>query len=174
MSGRLIGLFLLAVAVIGGVGIWYLQIHAFYEEVPASGPRDVVLTPQGGGAPEPVAHGDFRAIDSASSPIRYRACFTVEAERAALAEDYVTLDDAVPLVAPGWFDCFDAGAIGAALEAGRATAFMSVAQLEYGIDRVVAVFEDGRGVAWNRINACGAAFFDGDPVPPGCPPPPET
>jgi hypothetical protein len=37
-----------------------------------------------------------------------------------------------------------------------------------------SVFEAGRGVAWNRINDCGAAFFDGDPVPPVCPPPPET
>ena len=41
------------------------------------------------------------------------------------------------------------------------------------IDRIVAVFPDGRGYAWHQINACGEVVFDGDPAPEGCPPVPE-
>ncbi|WP_371054796.1 DUF6446 family protein [Rhodosalinus sp. K401] len=173
MTGKLVSLLILASGLIGGAALWYLQIHAFYDEVPASGPEDVRLTARASGVPEPVAHGDFRAIDSDSSPIRYRACFTVSMPRADLAETYVTIEDAVPLVAPGWFDCFDAGAVGAALENGSATAFLGVENIEYGVDRVVAIFEDGRGVAWHRLNRCGEEVFDGKPAPEGCPPPPQ-
>ena len=173
MAGKLVGVILLLCGLVAGVALWYLQIHAFYDEVPATGPEDVRLTARASGAPEPVAHGDFRAIDSDSSPIRYRACFTLEAPRAELEARYVTLEDAVPLVAPGWFDCFDADALGAALADGTATAFMGVENIEYGVDRVVAVFEDGRGVAWHRLNRCGEEVFDGKPAPEGCPPPPQ-
>ena len=171
MNGRIVGLFLAAVALVGGVGMYWLQIHAFYEEVPASGPDDVRVT-LADGRVVPLPHTGFRAIDSDSSPIRFRACFALaEGAQDRLARARPA-PDPVPLVAPGWFACFDAEAIGAALAAGRAQAAMGEANIRYGIDRIVAVFADGRGVAWNQINRCGAAFFDGDPLPPGCPPAP--
>ncbi|MFP4327139.1 MAG: DUF6446 family protein [Paracoccaceae bacterium] len=174
MSGKIIGIVMALVALIGGVGIWYLQIHAFYDDVPASGPGDVMLTARDSGQPEPVAHSDFRAIDADSSPIRYRACFTLEAAPAELAERFVTRPESVPLVAPGWFDCFDAEEVGEALEDGSATAFMGEENITYGVDRVVAVFEDGRAVAWHEINHCGEEVFDGKPAPADCPPPPQA
>jgi hypothetical protein len=43
----------------------------------------------------------------------------------------------------------------------------------YGIDRVLAIYPDGRAFAWHQINACGKFVFDGDPPPEGCPPVPE-
>ena len=58
-----------------------------------------------------------------------------------------------PLTAPGWFDCFDAVAIGEALEKGEAIAFLSQANIHPGVDRVVAVFPDGRAFAWHQLNA---------------------
>ena len=64
-------------------------------------------------------------------------------------------------------------AIGGALEKGEALAFLSEPNITYGIDRVVAVMGDGRGFAWNQINACGKEVFEGRPAPEGCPPVPE-
>ena len=93
---------------------------------------------------------------------------------ATLTETYEIYDDAVPLVAPGWFDCFDAEALGEALEAGTATAFVSVKNISYGVDRIVAVTDQGQGYAWHELNACGAKAYDGTVVGETCPPRPQT
>lgn len=170
--GRLFVIAIVVSALLTGASIYYLQVYAFYDEIPASGPSDVQLVPEGSDTPEPVAHADFRAIDADSSPIRYRACFTTDLTPEDLAA-YTPYPEADPLVAPGWFDCFDADEIGAALEDGTATAWLSVPEVHYGIDRVVAILPDGRGVAWHQINACGAVVFDGAAPPDGCPPAPE-
>ena len=45
-----------------------------------------------------------------------------------------------------------AAAIGAALETGEAVAFLSQANSHPGVDRVVAVFPDGRAYAWHQLN----------------------
>ena len=165
-AGRLVVLALLAAAALAGGGAWYLQLYAYYERLPEQ--ARFALTAPGAATPQDFAIRDFRGIDSDSSPIRYRACFTLAGPVGELA----VYPDPTPLIAPGWFDCFDASAIGAALAEGRAQAVLSQANIRYGIDRVVALFPDGRGYAWNQINACGRAHFDGNPVPPGCPPPP--
>ena len=115
----------------------------------------------------------IEGIDADSSPLRYRACFTTPMSTAMMTETYVLYDDAVPLNAPDWFDCFDATEVGEALESGQALAFMGTENIVYGFDRVVAVMEDGRGFVWHQINHCGEEVFDGNPPPPGCPPPPE-
>lgn len=171
--GRFLVALLVVCAVLAGAGMYYLQVYAYYEEVPATGVGDVQLTTLSGGAPEPFMSENFKGIDAASSPLRYRACFETDAEVEEMAETYVAYDDPVPNVAPGWFDCFDAKALGAALEAGEARAFLGTANIEYGFDRVVAVDGTGHGFVWHQLNACGRAAYDGDPVPPGCPPPPD-
>lgn len=160
-------------ALIAGAAMYYLQVYAFYDEVTATN-EDVVLTSLYSGAPEPILFENFKGIDSTSSPIRYRACFETPTSLALMTETYVMVDEAEPLVAPEWFDCFDAQEIGEALEAGDALAFMGSENIQYGIDRIVAVFADGRAYAWNQINACGEVVFDGDPAPEGCPTPPES
>lgn len=170
--GKVLAVVIVLAAVLAGGALYYLQIYAFYEEVPATGAGDVQMTARATGAPEPVAHAGFRAIDADSSPIRYRACFTTPTPPATLRETYEPYADAVPLEAPGWFDCFDADAIGAALKEGRARAFLGQQNIRYGIDRIVAVAEDGRGWVWHQINRCGEVVFDGQPAPEGCPPPP--
>jgi hypothetical protein len=58
----------------------------------------------------------------------------------------------VPLVAPGWFDCFDAEAIGTALERSEGTALMGTPEIRDGVDRIVALFPDGRGYVWHQLN----------------------
>lgn len=173
MTGRILAAVIVLSALFAGGAIYYLQVYAFYHEVVPNGRDDVVLTVRATGATEPVPYEAFRAIDADSSPIRYRACFTTPADPERLAETYALYPDAVPLNAPDWFDCFDAKAIGAALEEGTARAFLGQANIHYGIDRVVAIFDDGRGYVWHQINRCGEVVFDGRPAPEGCPEPPE-
>ncbi|SIN82925.1 DUF6446 family protein [Vannielia litorea] len=172
MNGKLVGGFIVVSALVVGAAIYYLQEYFYYAPVElASGEAAVEMTTLAGGAPEAIIADGFEGTDATSSPIRYRACFTTSMSLAMLSETYAPYEAAVPLTGPGWFDCYDAEEIGAALQAGRALAFTGQANIEYGIDRVVAIGEDGRGWVWHQINPCGAAAFDGDPLPPGCPDP---
>ena len=158
--------------VIAGIAIYYLQIYHFYEEIPASGHGDVQLTNLVTGQPEPIIADDFQAIDADSSPIRYRACFTTPMSIPMLTETYEPYEGAVPRTAPGWFDCFDAEAIGQEIDAGTALVFTAQRNLEFGIDRVVAITEGGRGYVWHEINDCGDKAYDGSPLGEDCPPRP--
>ncbi len=170
MSGRIVGIIVVVAALIFGAVVYYYQEYGYYEEVSATGTDDVMLTSLVSGQPEPILYADFQGIDANSSPIRYRACFTTQQSIPMLTETYEPYERAEPLVGPSWFGCFDAMAIGAALESGAALAFLGQENIHYGIDRVVAVFPDGRGYAWHQINHCGEVVFDGRPVPEGCPP----
>ncbi len=174
MNGRIAIMAILVTAAVAGVSMYWLQVYAYYDEVSGADIEEVQLTSLSTGLPEPVAFENFNGIDADSSPIRYRACFDLVNSQAMLTETYVIYDRPEPLVAPGWFDCFDAAAIGAALEAGEAIAFLGTENIDYGIDRVVAVMPDGRAFAWHQINACGEVVFDGNPAPEGCPPAPES
>ncbi len=175
MTGKILAGAIVLSALIAGIAIYYLQVYAFYDEVPAGTPAaQLRLTSLVSGTPEEVLFEGYEGIDSESSPIRYRACFTTPMSQSMLSETYVIHDKAVPLVAPGWFDCFDATALGDALEQGDAIAFLGEKNIEYGIDRVVAIMSDGRGYAWNQLNHCGDAVFNGKPAPEGCPPLPEN
>ena len=176
MAGLTWGKFMVGSIVVAaaaaGVGIWYAQERAFYEPVTAEA-ATVRMTSVVSGKPEAILAENVTAIDSASSPIRYRACFTTPTSLALLTETYEVFDRAVPLVAPDTFDCFDAAAIGEALESEEAIAFMGEKHIEYGIDRIVVVYPDGRGYVWNQVNSCGKSAFSGNPLPLGCPLPPE-
>ncbi len=173
MNGKVIVSILVASGVVAGAAMYYLQVYGFYDEVPATGNDDVLVTSVTSEVPEPILYKEFQAIDAESSPLRYRACFETQMSTTMMSETYELYGEAVPLTAPGWFDCFDAAAIGAALEDGTALAFMGTENIVYGFDRVVAVGDDGRGFVWHQINHCGAEVFDGNPPPEGCPTPPE-
>ncbi|MFN3615855.1 MAG: DUF6446 family protein, partial [Rubrimonas sp.] len=108
MNGRIVGVALLGFAVLFGAALWYAQEHAFYERV------DGVITVRIAGVDVPVE--DYEGIDGTSSPLKLRGCFRVDPD---LVVGPVS-DDPAPTVAPRWFGCFDAAAIGAALERGQA------------------------------------------------------
>ncbi len=165
MSGRVVGIGILALALIAGAVMYWLQVFAFYTRL---APEDVALSVSHNGAPLPLPVTELRAIDASSSPIRFRACFEVTGE--VLGDPY---PDAVPLNAPFWFDCFDARKLGDDIGMEVAIAYLGEANVQYGIDRVIAIYPDGRGFAWHQINRCGEEVFDGNPPPEGCPPPPE-
>lgn len=172
MKGKYVGLALIVSGALAGAGLYWTQTYAFYEPV-AADVANVQLVVRDSGMSEPVSHASFEGIDADSSPLRYRACFDLAVPLEGLADTYVTYDDPVPLEAPRWFDCYNADEIGVALETGEATAYLGEFNVVYGIDRVVAVFPDGRARAWHQINRCGEEVFDGRPPPEGCPPAPE-
>lgn len=153
MNGKIAAGFIVLTAAIAGIAIYYLQVYAYYDRVPASAPAaEIVLAPLSGDPPETIVADNFEGIDADSSPLRFRACFTTPLSLAMLTETYRVYDNAVPLTGPGWFGCYDAAAIGEALERGEAIAFLSVPEIARGVDRVVAVFPDGRAYAWHQLN----------------------
>jgi len=173
VTGKILAVCIVLAALIAGVSIYYLQVYAYYTPVVVHGTEDVRVTSQLSGTPEAIAYTDFEAIDSDSSPIRYRACFKTLISQDSLRQAYQVLERAEPRVAPGWFGCFDAARIGAALETGAAVAFMGHENISYGIDRIVAIDSDGTGYVWHQINRCGKVVFDGRRAPADCPPSPE-
>ncbi|WP_289041783.1 DUF6446 family protein [uncultured Aliiroseovarius sp.] len=150
MSGRIIGIFIVVTALIAGIAIYWLQLYAFYDDV--SSDIELRMTNVVTGEPEVVLYDSFQGIDADSSPLRFRGCFTTTMSLAMLTETFETYENATPLTAPGWFDCFDASQIGAALETGEAIAFLGERNIQDGVDRVVAIFPDGRGYAWHQLN----------------------
>ena len=168
VSGKLVGMSIVTITAVFAAGIYYAQVYGYYDAVPVED-GSVQLTSLVSGEPEDVIFEDFQAIDAISSPIRYRACFQTSMSTAMLTETYETFDDAVPLNAPGWFDCFDADEIGADLEIGTATAYLGERNIEYGIDRIVVIYPGGRGFAWNQLNDCGDKLYDGSPASEDCP-----
>ena len=125
--------------------------------------------PLGDGEPLPIRYSGFEAIDAESSPIRYRACFATDLKPEELAQLFVLSDQKEPRNAPGWFDCFDAEAIGQALAVGRAESFLSVKNISFGVDRIVTVTNDGYGYVWHELNDCGQKAYDGTVVGEECP-----
>lgn len=152
MNGKIAAGSIVISAAVAGVAIWYLQVYAFYEEVSFTPGQEITLTTIESGQPEPILAEGVTGIDADSSPLRFRACFTTPLTQAMLSETYRAYEGAEPLVAPGWFDCFDAVEIGTALERGEALAFLSQAGVATDVDRVVAVFPDGRAFAWHQLN----------------------
>jgi hypothetical protein len=169
-SGRWIVLVIVGATAIFAASQWYFQTRAYYAPITAAqADLHVTLTD---GSRVPLAIADFDGIDADTSPLRLRACFTVT--DAAPLTDAVPYAEAAPLIAPAWFGCFDATAIGAAIADGDLAAYLGTENHVYGVDRIVAVGADGRGFAWPQMNPCGAAAFSSDPLPPECPPAPES
>ncbi len=153
MKGSIVGGFLVVIALLVGALIYYQQVYAFYFAIPADAPAaTILLTPIGGGTPEPMLSDGFQGIDADSSPLRFRACFRSQTAIATLTETYVVYAHPTPTIAPGWFDCFNAERIGTDLETGAAVAFLSQKNIHPGVDRVVAVYPDGRAYAWQQLN----------------------
>ena len=170
MNGKLVGGFIVGTALLAGAALYYLQTYYYYEPVElAAGEAPVELTSIASGEPEAIIADGFEGTDATSSPIRYRACFTTTLSLAMLTETYEPYEGAVPRNAPAWFTCFDAEAIAEDIGAGRALVFAGQRNIEYGIDRVVAITEDGHGYVWEEVNECGDKAYDGTPLGEDCP-----
>ena len=169
MSGKLLGIGLLVIGLFAGAALYYLQIYGFYTEVADTDAPDIKLVSVVSGTPEPIRYTNFQAIDAESSPIRFRACFQTGMSLAALTESFELIDAPDPRNAPHWFDCFDAAAIAAEIDAGTALTFLGEKNIHFGVDRIVAITEDGRGYIWHELNDCGEKAYDGTIVGEECP-----
>ena len=162
-KGRFAILLILLACIAGGWGIWYTQQRAFW--APVEGPVTLTLmTPEG---PRPIDAGGVSVIRSSSSPLGFRACFGHSEDLSTLAGQEPP--EGAPTVAPAWFDCFDADAIGALIAVGEAKTFLAYQDAAYGVDRVIALASDGRGWAWHELNECGDRDYSGTPVGRDCP-----
>jgi len=151
-------------ALFGGALIWF-QFFAYYERQEGAG--HVLIQ----GQELPVQ--DYDGIDAPTSPLKLRACFRVADGTAPDALSiFPDAEAPEPLVAPFWFDCFDAEAVAAGLREGGFRAVLAERDAPYGFDRIVALSPEGRGWMWRQLNACGDAAFGGDPLPEGCAPRP--
>jgi hypothetical protein len=152
VNGKLVAGGIVLTGLVAGIAMYWLQVYAFYAPVSFTPGAEITLVPIDGTLPEAIVVENIQGIDAGSSPLRFRACFTTPLTQATLTETYRLYDRPTPLTAPGWFDCFDADAIGEALERGEALAFLSHSDIARGVDRVVAVFADGRAFAWHQLN----------------------
>ena len=144
MNGKIVGIGLLAIGAVAGGGMWYLQEYHFYDRIPAAD----AITLQTASGPLTLPVTDFQGIDGDSSPLKWRAC-------AVLVEQPtgpVPFDGATPTGAPRWFDCFDHGRITADLESGVARAVLGQAEIRPDVDRVLAIYPDGRVYGWHQYN----------------------
>jgi hypothetical protein len=167
--GKVIGIVIMASALIAGGALYYLQVYGFYTEISKKDAPDVTLIALASQAPEPITYSSLKAIDADSSPIRFRACFSTDLTPADLVQTYVKSDANAPRNAPHWFDCFEAEAIGVELKSGTATAFLGQKNIHFGVDRIVAITQDGRGYIWHELNDCGEKAYDGTVTGEECP-----
>ena len=144
--GKVAVIALVASAVAAGAGVWYAQEYAYYDQLD---PASVALTAVVAGQPVRLAADDINAIDASSAPHRWRVCARLTGPVPAGAEPY---SGATPTYGPRWFDCFDADQIGADLQSGAATAYLSQSEIRLDVDRVIAVYPDGRAYGWHQMN----------------------
>lgn len=147
-SGRWLVLTILVVTAVFAAAQWWFQTRAYYAPIDSA---EIVVTALTGEV-IPLDAQDFQGIDAETSPLRFRACFTLDAEGLAAAGRGAPYETPTPLTAPGWFDCFDAEAIGTALGEGTARAILGEREIEAGVDRVFALFPDGRVFGWHQLN----------------------
>lgn len=141
MSGKIMAGGLVLFTLIFGGFLWYAQFYAYYNEV--DGLTSVSVEGRD------VAVSDYHGLDGDSSGLKLRGCFTVD----VTDFDGVPLAEApVPATPPGWFECFDVVQITDDVESGAATAYMAAKEDMDGLDRVIAVYPDGRAFMWRQLN----------------------
>ena len=139
LNGKYVVLGFLGVTILFGLAFWWFQQHAFYEEHQAPS-HEVKIA----GQYYPVTK--WKGITSDSSPLKMRACFTIKVD----FEAQVAFDP-TPLLAPGWFKCFNAEVIGENLASGYAKAYVAAHNEPEGFDIIIAVFPGGRSYMWRQL-----------------------
>ena len=138
IEGRYVVTGLIGFTVLFGMAFWWFQEHAFYQETQAD---QVEIA----GRVYPVT--EWEGVASTSSPLKMRACFLIREDIDALPAMAPE-----PLVAPGWFKCFNAEVIAENLARDYAKAYVAERNDPKGFDRIVAVFPGGRAYMWRQLS----------------------
>ena len=142
MSGKIFVISLMVFTVGFSIILFYFQVYAFYSRADGLGVIKVL--------DKYVEVQNYRGIDSVTSGLKLRGCFSVDPEEFS---ELSTIDKATPLSAPFWFRCFDHAKIQLEIEKGYAKAFLVSENEKDGIDRVVAVYPDGDAFQWRQLNS---------------------
>jgi hypothetical protein len=137
VSGKYVVVGLVGFAFLFGMAFWWFQSHAFYEETWS---EEVTID----SVIYPVMR--WRGVTSTSSPLKMRACFVIRGRI-----DAPLAPEPEPLVAPGWFKCFNARYIAENLASGYGTAYVAERNDPRGFDRIVAVFPGGNAYMWRQL-----------------------
>jgi len=100
------------------------------------------------GQPDEILGSDLQVSSSGHADLH--GCFETTMSLPMLTETYQLFDQAKPVVPVGGLDCYDAEKIKEAMAADSALAFLSRANVTRGLDRVVVIYDDGRGFVWNQ------------------------
>ncbi len=163
--GKVAVLTLIGSGVIAAGGLWWTANNAYWSEDPEA----VIALSQSDGTSVRLEVAELQAIRASSSPLGFRACFRLPDVDRLDQTLLQQMDRPAPRIPPRWFTCFDPGDIANALKTGRAVVYLGEKNIAYGVDRVVAIFDDGRGFAWHELNDCGRKAYDGSPVGEACP-----
>jgi hypothetical protein len=119
------------------------------------GPVDVTiaLTPVGGGLAKEILLDGLSATSDNTMPESLWACFETPLSMGLLTESYEVTEDVAPTNPVSALQCFDADEVKNAISTGQVVAFVGERDVWPGVDRVVAVYLDGRAVAWNQKRA---------------------
>ncbi len=137
-------------------GLFYTINYAYYDRVNLS--ELVLNTDQGD-----LKLRNVHMINSDRTPLKIRIC-------ADPVEDiaFEKVNTATPLVAPFWFDCFDAEKLSNQIEEGELKSYIIEANTPYGFD-LYFTQDANHSYTWRQINECGEAKFSGLNLPQTCP-----
>ena len=108
------------------------------------------LTPITGGAVEPALIKGQPVVAFSTDAKFYYACFQTSMSFGFLTETYVISDDATPAKPLGEMACYDQQKIAMDVASGEALSLVGERNIIEGIDRIIAVYPDGRAFAWHQ------------------------
>ena len=142
MNGKFFVISLLAFTFIFSIILYYFQVFAFYSR--ADGLVSIKVLHRD------VEVQNYRGIDSVTSGLKLRGCFSVDPQEFS---NLPVLAKATPLSAPFWFGCFNHVKLQLEIDKGDAKAFLVSENEKDGIDRVVAVYPNGKAFQWRQLNS---------------------
>tara|TARA_B100001057_G_scaffold476828_1_gene545314 strand:+ start:713 stop:1174 length:462 start_codon:yes stop_codon:yes gene_type:complete len=142
MSGKILVISLVGFSFAFGFFVYYFQVFSYYSKVEG---LDYIFVDG-----KKINVEQYYGLDSSISGLKLRGCFKVNIEDFKTFKKY---KKATPLQAPFWFNCFDNEKIQKSLENNDASAFLAEENELDGIDRIVAIYSDGRGYQWRQLNS---------------------
>ncbi|WP_339107893.1 DUF6446 family protein [Thioclava sp. GXIMD4216] len=114
--------------------------------------QEIRLVSISSGQPEPILTDGLKTTQDALAA-DYRGCFTTPLSLGMLTETFTVDPLAKPEPDTRGLSCYDPARLTEDLRTGEAVAFLSEPDITPGMDRVVAIYSDGRAYAWHQRHA---------------------